>query len=447
MQPKYPIDRRMVLRGALFGGTVSLGIPFLDCFLDDNGTALANGAPLPTRFGTWFWGLGTQKHLSTPLTFGSDWDVRGELEPLRSIKDKINFFSNFVTVTDGRPNFVHHTGAGILRCGQAPVDRTALPSETIDVTVADALGGGTRFRSLEMTATGDRSHSYSARGPNAVNTPQTSAIELYERVFGPEFQNPNSPDFKPDPDLVLRKSILSAVMEDSARLKGRVGAADRARLDEYFTSLRSMEQRLALQLQKPPPAKQCVVPEKPASTPDGADWELVAARHNAMTDILVAALSCNQTRVFNMIYSWAAAGTIRQGWPTTHHILTHEENRNSEGSQESHHWFILRAMEAWAHFVGQLASVKEGDRTLLDNTLVYAHSEHDTAQMHSIDGIPVMTAGTASGRLRTGIHFDGTGQQATRIGLTLMNALGMTPDHWGYNSMRAEETVSGLLAA
>jgi hypothetical protein len=439
-------DRRAALRGMMYGGAVTVGLPFLECFLNDSGTALANGMPLPARFGTWFWGLGTQKQITQPTKFGPDYDLRGELVPLKAVKQHVNVFSNFATPTDGRPNFVHHTGAGILRCGQAPVDIQSLPSETIDVTISDAIGGASRFSSLEMTATADRSHSYSARGPNAVNPPEVSPVEFYQRVYGPEFQNPNSPVFKPNPELVLRKSVLSAVLEDSTRLKAHLGAADKARLDEYFTSLRGMEQRLALQLKKPPPAEQCYVPEMPKGVPEeGLDWALVSKRHNAMTDILVAALSCNQTRVFNMVYSWSAAGTIKEGLPTTHHITTHEETKNKEGFQEWHEWFVLRAMESWAYFVNKLASVREGDGTLLDNTLVYAHSEHGNAQTHSLEGIPVMTAGRGGGAVKTGIHFDGKDKPATQIGLSLMHAMGLKTAEWGFGSIKTNQTVDGFL--
>jgi hypothetical protein len=440
------IDRRAVLRGMLQGCAVTVGIPLLECLLDGNGSALASGQPIPTRFGTWFWGLGTQKDLSTPTKVGADFDLRGELVPLAKVKQHLNYFSSFTTPTDGRPNFVHHTGAGILRCGQAPTDRQTLPSETVDVTVSDVIGGASRFRSLEMTATGDRAHSYSARGPNAVNPPEISPIEFYQRVYGPEFQDPNSPDFKPNPELMLRQSVLSAVLEESASLKNDLGAADKARLDEYFTSLRGMEKRLELQLQKPPPAPQCYVPEKPKGIAEGMDWQIVSQRHNAMTDILVAALACNQTRVFNMVYSWAAAGTIKEGVSTTHHIITHEESKDDHGSQVQHEWFVLRAMESWAYFVEKLASVKEGDGTLLDNTLVYAHSEHDTAQMHSLDGIPMMTAGRAGGRLQAGIHFDGKMQQpASRVVLALMHAMDVRPKDWGFGSLKTAQPIDGLL--
>lgn len=440
------LDRRTALRGMMYGGAITVGLPFLECFLNESGTALASGMPLPARFGTWFWGLGTQKQISQPTKFGPDYDLRGQLVPLKAVKQHINVFSNFVTPTDGRPNFVHHTGAGILRCGQAPTDIQSLPSESIDVTISDAIGGASRFNSLEMTATADRSHSYSVRGPNAVNPPEVSPVEFYQRVYGPEFQNPNSPVFKPNPELVLRKSVLSAVLEDSAKLRMHLGSADKARLDEYFTSLRGMEQRLALQLKKPPPAEQCYVPEMPKGVPEeGLDWALVAKRHNAMADILVAALSCNQTRVFNMVYSWSGAGTIKEGLPTTHHITTHEETKNKEGFQEWHEWFLLRAMESWAYFVNKLASVREGDGTLLDNTLVYAHSEHGNAQTHSLEGIPVMTAGRGGGAVKTGIHFDGKGKPATQIGLSLMHAMGLKTAEWGFGSIKTNQTVDGFL--
>ena len=437
--------RRAILRGMLQGGAVTVALPFLECFLDSSGKALADGRRLPVRFGTWFWGLGTQKQHSMPTKFGPDYDVRGELEPIREVKHLVNVLSNFATPTDGRPNFVHHSGAAMLRCGQAPVDRQLLPSETIDVTIADAVGGASRFRSLDATATADRSHSYSARGPHAVNPPTTSPVELYQRVFGPEFQDPNSPTFRPSPELMVRKSVLSAVQEQISQLERSVGAADRARLDEYFTSLRSMEQRLALQLQKPPPAEACYIPQAPGEVANGYGWELVAERHRLMTDILAAALACNQTRVVNMIYSWSAASTIKPGVPTTHHIITHEETRNDQGYQETHAWFVTRAMEAWAYFVGKLASIPEGDGTLLDNMLIYAHSEHDNAQMHSLDGIPIMTAGHAGGRVKSGMHVDGQGRVATRVGLTLMKVMGLTVDKWGYGSMQTSDVVGELL--
>lgn len=442
------IDRRTVLRGMLGSTAVTVGLPFLECFLNSNGTALANGAPIPVRFGTWFWGLGMNQNIFTPEKRGANFDLKAELAAIQPVQDYINLFSNYRLYTDGQPSLCHYTGWVVLRCGQAPTDRESVPRESIDVTVADRIGGGTRFRSLEITATGDRQHSYSFRSANAVNPPEVSPLAFYQRVFGPEFQDPNSPHFRPNPELMLRKSVLSAVRDDSVQLHKRLGSADRARLDQYFTSLRGLEERLALQLQKPPPAAACRVPAAPLEEiPTGTDIELVTQRHKLMTDILVAALACNQTRVFNMGYSHSFAATTKKGVPSIHHALTHEEPMNAQGYQETHSWFVRRAMESWAYFVGALAAVREGDRTLLDNTLVFAHSDQAEARRHTMDGIPMMTAGRAGGRIKSGLHVDGRMEaEATQLGLTLLQAMGLERHEWGSGTMRTAKVVDGILA-
>src|SRR5204863_5350922 len=104
---------------------------------------------------------------------GADFDLKEELAAIRPVKDHINIFSNYQVFHDGRPSLCHYSGWVTLRCGQAPTDRDSFPGESIDVTVADALGGGTRFRSLEMTATGDKKHSLSFRSAQAVNPSET----------------------------------------------------------------------------------------------------------------------------------------------------------------------------------------------------------------------------------------------------------------------------------
>ncbi|WGR97888.1 DUF1552 domain-containing protein [Bradyrhizobium sp. ISRA443] len=443
------IDRRQVLRGILGGTAVTVGMPFLECFLNDGGTALANGRPLPVRFGTWFWGLGMNREIFVPETTGANFDLKEELAAIRPVRDHINLFTRYRTFTDGRPSLCHYTGWVTLRCGQAPADRKSVPGESLDVTISDAIGGSTRFRSLEMTATGNRQHSYSFRNAQAVNPPEISPLAFYQRVFGPEFQDPNSPVFHPNPRLMVRESVLSAVLEDSASLKQSLGAADRARLDQYFTSLRDLEQRLALQLEKPPPAPACRVPSAPADvTTIGEDADLVAQRHRLMTDILVAALSCDQTRVFNMGYSESFAATTRKTVPNSHHSVTHEEHLNKQGYQAMHSWFIRRAMDEWAYFVGALASVREGDRTLLDNALVFAHSDHEQARVHSLDGIPMMTAGRAGGRMKSGVHVAaGAEDVGTQIGLTVMRAMGLQKSEWGFGSMKTSKVVGEVLQA
>ena len=81
------LSRRRFLRGMVGGGVVTLGLPLLNCFLNNNGTALASGAPMPMRFGTWFWGLGMNSKIFVPSKIGPGYDVPEELSALAARTD------------------------------------------------------------------------------------------------------------------------------------------------------------------------------------------------------------------------------------------------------------------------------------------------------------------------------------------------------------------------
>ncbi|MFT4025560.1 MAG: DUF1552 domain-containing protein [Novosphingobium sp.] len=442
-------DRRRLLRGSLQGAAVAVALPYLDIFLNTNGTALAaTGEALPNRFGTWFWGLGVDPVPFTPKMVGAMSELPPQLAHLAKVKDYLNVFTNYNVLTDGRPNLCHYTGWVALRTGTAPGGRGQLGGQSLDVAIADVIGGGSRFRMLNLAATGVPRDSYSFRSADAVNPPEVSAVELYQKVFGAEFQDPNSPNFTPDPKLMVRKSVLSGVSEQRADFEKGLGAADKARLDQYYTSVRELEGRLELQLRKPPAAPDCKVPTAaPKDVPVGLDIELVAARHRAMTDLLAMALICNQTKVFNMVYSDSGSSLARKGVDKTHHIVTHEEPVDPAlGYQPTASKFVGEAMKEWGYFVEKLAATQEGAGTLLDNTLVFAHTDCQVAKVHSIDGIPMMTAGRAGGRIKSGLHIDGKGQPGTRLGLTLQRAYGLPIASWGTQSMEAGQEIGDIVA-
>jgi hypothetical protein len=443
-----PLDRRRLLRGTLRGAGVAVALPFLNVFLNDSGTALAaTGQALPVRFGTWFWGLGVDPEPFTPAVVGKMAEVPRQLAPLARVRDYLNVFTNYNVLTDGRPNLCHYSGWVALRTGNAPVGRGELPGQSFDVAIADAIGGGTRFRMINMAATGVPRDSYSFRSGDAVNPPEISAVELYTKIFGPDFQDPNAPTFTPNPALMVRRSVLSGVSEERKVFERGLGAEDKARLDQYYTSVRELENRLELQLQKPPPAPDCkVLTGQPKEQVAGLDIELVAARHRAMTDLLAMALVCNQTKVFNMVYSDSGSSLSRKGVDKTHHIVTHEEPIDPElGYQRTASTFVKEAMQEWGYFVEKLAETKEGAGSLLDNTLVYAHTDCQVAKVHSIDGIPMMTAGRAGGKIRSGLHVDGKGQAGTRLGFTLQRLYGLPVASWGTQSMEASQEIGEIL--
>jgi hypothetical protein len=442
------VSRRRILRGMLNGAAVAVSLPILDVFLNDNGTAFATtGEVVPARFGTWFWGLGVNHNIFTPTTVGANYELPLQLQPLEKVKQHINVFTNYNVLTDGRPNLCHFTGWVALRCGAAPAGRGQLPGQSLDVAIADVLGGGTRFRSLCLAATGSPRDSYSFLSADAINPPEISAVEFYQKMFGPEFQDPNSPNFKPDPKIITRRSVLSGVSEERKDFERDLPSADKARLDRYYTSIRELENRLELQLQKPPPAPSCKAPgNAPKEMPVGIDVELVSARHRAMTDLLVMALACNQTKVFNMVYSDSASSLSRKGLDKVHHIVTHEEVIDPEkGYQIEACRFVGDAFKDWAYFVEKLASIPEGDGTLLDHSLVYAHTDCQLAKVHSIDGIPMFTAGRLNGAVKTGLHVDGKGEPGTRLGYTLQRLMGVPIGSWGEGSMKTSREISEIM--
>lgn len=447
MNLKRKIHRRGFLCGSLQGVAISVGLPFLDLFLNSNGDALAaTGAPLPRRFGTWFFGCGMNPQRWNPISEGRDWELTPELLPVADIRDKINVLSGFSVKMAGESNQVHRTGVFGTLCGGAPKTAESIEGPSLDVLISDHVGMRTRFRSLEMAAMGDPRHSNSLRDVSSVNPAEPSPLSLYSRVFGLGFSDPNAAEFSPDPRLLLRQSALSIVAVDRKRLERILGHNDRQRLDQYFTSVRQLEQQIALQLEEPEPLAACRIPDSPTQIPIDSEVDHVVANHALMAETLALALACDQTRVFNMTFSNRASGLRMPGSADTHHTLTHEEARDKTlGYQPRATAFVLRTMQAWTSFVKTLDAVPEGSGSLLDNCLVMAHSETSEANTHSVMGLPFMTAGSAGGKIRTGLHVSGVGDSTSRVGLTMQQAMGLNIGSWGTDQNQTSRPITEIL--
>jgi len=431
----------------LNGSAVTIALPLLDCFLNENGTALASGTPIPQRFGTWSWGLGMSEAIFVPKKTGPNFDLPPEIAALAPVQEHLNLFTNFHVFKDAAPNLCHHSGWVILRSGIAPFTAENRPGETIDVTIARKIGNATRFRSLSATATGDVRDSFSYENGNSVNVPEWSPLRFYQRLFGTDFQDPNAEEFTPDPKVMVRKSSLSTVLDETKALNKEIGANDRARLDQYFTGLRDLERRFDLQLKKPDPREACIVTDRPQDLPSGLDADLVAKRHRIMTDLMLMAIACDQTRVFNMFYASAFSATTKPGYDKPHHTATHEEAVDeSLQCQPNVSWYTRRAMEEWAHYVEALANFKEGDGSLLDNSLIYATTDQSFAKIHGIEGIPMFSAGRAGGKIKTGLHIDGGGSPGCRLGYTALRLMGVDVPSWGDKSNNTSSEIGEILA-
>jgi len=444
------LSRRRVLRGMMEGAAVSLALPFLDCFLDENGEALAASRDaLPVCFGTWFYGCGFNPGRWEPKTTGPNYDFGVELEPLTLFKRKINVFSRMTAWLDGRPPTAHAIAPAVIVQGAAPpiAGQTLGPGPTLDSMIADAIGTRTRFRSLEVSCTGSAKSSHSQREGSAANPSEVSPLALYMRIYGPGFKDPNAASFTPDPAVVVRRSVLSAVGEETKRFERQLGAADRAHFEEYLTSLRGLEQQLDLQLQKPAPLAACSLPPKPADTPVGGEVGEVTTNHQLFARILAHALACDQTRIVNVMQTDGLSQLRFAGEANTHHLFTHEDPIDERlGYQPNVAKFYPTILGMFNTFLTELDGIREGDRTLLDRMLVLNYTDSGFAKNHTTDNVPMLTAGSAGGRVKTGYHYAAPkGDPVTRVSLTVMQSLGVPISAFGSESNRTTKTITEVM--
>jgi hypothetical protein len=444
-------NRRSMMRGMLGGAGVAVGIPMLDCFLDNHGKAFADGAKLPTRFGTYFWGLGltpiaTGGSRWVPTKVGADYEITPELESLRKLRDKVSVFSGFRVHLDGKPNLQHWTGQAAVLSGLAPDKIGTFNAPTFDTAMVDQIGGGTRFKSLELTPFGNPKLSYSTRNGQSFNTPEATPIALYTRIFGEGFRDPNDPNWAPDPSIMLRQSVLSSVTEQRKALMADAGAADRVKLDQYFTSVRQMENQLAVESQRPGRAESCVVPTAPGELKRSGQIDVVNANNKLMANLMAMALACNQTKIFNVVHTSATSEAYLPGDTAIYHLHTHDEPVDPRlGYQQISSKLAELAFRGYGDFLTALDGIKEGDGTLLDNCLVMGFSDTGYAKIHSTDNIPMFLGGGAGGRHKGGQHVVGNGDPVSRVALTAQQLAGMKVGEFGVGGMKTAKTITEVV--
>lgn len=438
-----PLNRRTLLHGSLAGAAVSMALPVLEGFLNTNGTALAaTGKPLPQVFGTWFQALSFTPGRWLPEQVGKDYESKVELRPLDRFKNRMNLFSGMKYFHDSRPMEDHRSGWMIGSSGGLQVGSAAPPS--IDSIIADQIGKTTRFRSLEVSLSGGRNSISRRANSPTYNPSEPSPAALYNRVFGPEFKDPNAAQFTPDVLALARKSVLAVVTEDRKAFTARLGAADRARMDEYFTSVRQIENQLEIELQKPAPLEACAKPRRSDETGLGNTTDVVEPNTKLFGQLLAHALSCDQTRVIN-VHLGIHSAIRKTGGALAWHSLTHEEPTDERlGYQPQVAWFINWANQNFASFLSILEQTKEGPGTLLDRIALLWITDHGDARIHSVDNVPIITVGNAGGRLKSGYHLSAPGDPSTRVGLTLQQAFGVPVNSWGLLSNATSKTFSEI---
>lgn len=442
---KAPLDRRQVLRGLLGGAAVTIGLPPLEAFFNGNGTAYAATGELPRRFGTFFWGNGNLPPRWTPAAVGAGWTPNETMLPLADLVEHLTVVSGMnVTVPNDSP---HSSGpSGILSGGPLIVrlEGNTFPTATVDQVIARAIGGETRFASLEVGAQ-PVGRALSLNGPDNPNPSVTSPFRLFERVFGGGFTAPGEARVV-DPRLALRRSVLDAVLDQGSALKQRLGAADRVRLDQHFEGVRALEKRLAGLAADPPDLEACARPEEPPmEVGDDAEGRFPLLRVNTMIcDILAMALACDQTRVFTHVFTDPVNNLLFPGASAGHHQLTHDE----PGDQPQVAAILVQIMEAFGYLVRALQAVPEGDGTLLDNCAILATSDVSFGRDHSLQDYPILIAGSAGGALKSGIHYASpSGESASKVIFSLMRAVGVRTHAWGLQTARVTAGLPAIEAS
>ena len=441
-------NRRTLLRGMLGGSAAAVTLPLLDCFLDTNGQALAaTGQPIPVRFGTYFYGCGLNRPIWVPDKVGADYDLKSQISSLEPFKKKVNVVSGLRVLADGKANYQHWTGVAGITTGIAPSKDREFDSQTIDQTIAGVIGKGTRFKSVEVACNGSRGTSFSSLGGANANPPETSVHSLYARLFGQGFQDPSKGDWKADPEVMLRQSVLSVVGEDRKRFEQGLGVTDKARIDQYFTSVRELENTLAAELRRPEIVAEVSIPEDPGPLVATNAVPELQRMTPIFAKLAAIGLATDQTRIINFAFSDPAAGIFMPGDSHPFHQATHEEPVDPKlGYQPVTSKFGTYSVEGYAMLLKELDAIQEGDGTLLDHMMVMAYTDTSDAKTHGIDGIPVLLAGGANGRMKTGLHYNAAGTAASRVGLTIQQVYGMPVDSWGGGAMGTDKAITEFIA-
>ncbi len=455
---RFRLDRRTFLRGSLGAAAATIALPPLEIMFNGNGNAFADGSPIPTRFGVFFWGNGVIPERWTPAGTGQGgaWTLSEQLAPLASVKSHLTVLSGLGVKTANLRG--HHAGtAGILSGAniipQDPGDAGyastfSLPS--IDQVVADHVGAQTRFRSVEVgvdervsKVEGTTLRYLSHNGPDNVNPQEYNPVAVFERLFGEGFVEAGGTPVV-DPTLALRRNILDAVKADADALRPRLGMSDRARLDQHLEGVSALQTRIqALEDNVIVSGLSCEKPAAPEFTPTTSAAEQ-RLRSRVMADLLAMACACDLTRVWSNLFNGSVSGTYY--WDvdsqTTFHSLTHDE----PGDQPKVHQCVVFIMEELAYLLERLQATPEGEGTLLDHSLILCSSDVSLGRSHSLHDYPILLAGKAGGRLKGDYHYRQFGQNASAALFSALQAMDLPITEFGADNGRVDSGIPEIFA-
>ena len=432
------LNRRSVLRGSLGGLAVGLALPLLEAH---HHRVRAQDAGVPKRFGVFYWGNGNLPDSWRPSGLGdarSEWSMSEQLEPLQAYKDKLSVITGLkINVANQLPHFSGLVGS----LGGAPAllngEDYTFPDLSIDQVIAEAWRDRTRFRSLELAVA--ESYAISYLGPHQALQPESSPLALYERVFTEGFRAPGETTAV-DPKVILRRSVLDAVMEDQRRLIPKLGRHDQQRLEQHFESIRSLERRLAQLEEDPPQFEGCTRPQIPMDAGEMSGRDRLSLNHKAFAELLALAFACDQTRVFTEVLTRPVGNYLFPDSSLGHHRLTHDE----PGDQPEVKAVVIQIMKQFSYLLEALDTIPEAEGTVLDHCYIAATSEVSLGRSHSLEEIPFILAGGGGRTLKSGVHYHANGESTSSAWLSIMRAVGLRQAEWGKEDQRTEQGLSSI---
>ena len=455
--PTKRVSRRTVLRGALAtGAVISVPLPILDIMLNDHGTAFAQGAPLPRRYCTWFFGNGIIPAMWNPTATatGSAWTLSEELAPLMTVKP-------WLTVVSGLKNMIgnaspHPMGSAASTTGGSVANNSA-ELISIDQIVAGVNKGGS-FPSIEIgcsdaTPNGPENtlHTCSHRGPNAPNYPEFDPHAAFTRMFAGMSTTGNVDQMKKLND--VKKSILDAVIADGNEVSSLLGAKDKARLSDHLDAIRQIEMRLGTM---PSMSSTIPIPTDPQVAGVGKDTKSEAPMkvNDVMAQMLAVALASGITKNATFMFTLPAAHVYYRSISSDlnadfHDTIAHTDagNNATTGYQTRYHKGIIYAMQGLNTFASQLSKMTEGAGTVLDNMLIYVTSCTGWGKVHDTSEWPVLFLGKAGGALKGDQHFRAANGNLSSALLTIANIFGAGLKTIGKGNGQTSTELAGLRVA
>lgn len=377
------LDRRSVLRGA----GVAMTLPFLGAMTP--AYASDQEASPPKRFVAMTLGLGLHSANLNPIDAGRNYSASRYLNAIDDLREQFTVISGTSHPGVGGG---HRAEASILTANPMGSSGRAKNSISIDQYLAKFLGGETRFPSLVLSSSGNDSPAYTENGAMipAVSSPAT--------VFDQLFANGTKAERKKQAVLVREgRSIMDLVEQDAKRLQRELGRADRDRLDQFFSSVRDLEKRMASSESWAEKLKPEVDAKRPIDIQNSQDF---IGQQNLMSDVVRLALETDSTR-FIVYHLGGSSGVVpipgvQQGYHGLSHHGLDEEKLEQLAMVES------AIIASWGSFLRGLQRTGDGGGSLLDQTSVLLTSNLGNASNHSNKNMPVVLAG---GGFKHGQHL------------------------------------------